>query len=122
MINRNQIVTAIDEYCRTITAQDKQGWLKLFADGIRHEDPVNVRVNLGKEQLAAFWDLFVALDIELSLTAPLIVCGNEAVAFMRSRMGPTDSRKEMAPIIDTFVFDDSGRITSVRAFYEQEWW
>ena len=121
MIDRKKIAAVIDEYCRAITAQDKQGWLNLFADGIRHEDPVNVRVNLGKEQLAAFWDLFVGFNIELSLTAPTIVCGNEAVAFMRSRMGPADSRKEIAPIIDTFVFDDAGRITSVRAFYEQEW-
>jgi steroid delta-isomerase len=122
MIKRNQIVATIDEYCRAITAQDKSGWLALFADGIRHEDPVNVRVNLGKEQLASFWDLFVGLNIELSLTSPSIVCGNEAVAFMRSRMGPVESRKEMVPVIDTFVFDDSGKIMSVRAFYEQEWW
>jgi steroid Delta-isomerase len=122
MIDRKTITAAIDEYCRAITSQDKQGWLDLFADGIRHEDPVNVRVNLGKEQLAAFWDTFVGLDIELSLTAPVIVCGNEAVAFMRSRLGPVDSRKEMAPVIDILVFDDAGRITSVRAFYEQEWW
>jgi len=122
MIDRTEIVDVIDAYCRAITLQDKQGWLDLFADGIRHEDPVNVRVNLGKDQLAAFWETFVGLNIELSLTAPVIVCGNEAVAFMRSRMGPLESRKEMAPIIDTFVFDDAGRITSVRAFYEQEWW
>jgi len=122
MIHRKEIVDVIDAYCRAITLQDKQGWLDLFADGIRHEDPVNVRVNLGKDQLAAFWETFVGLNIELSLTAPVIVCGNEAVAFMRSRMGPLESRKEMAPIIDTFVFDDAGRITSVRAFYEQEWW
>lgn len=122
MIDRTEIVDVIDAYCRAITLQDKQGWLDLFADCIRHEDPVNVRVNLGKDQLAAFWETFVGLNIELSLTAPVIVCGNEAVAFMRSRMGPLESRKEMAPIIDTFVFDDAARITSVRAFYEQEWW
>jgi steroid Delta-isomerase len=122
VIDRKKITAVIDEYCRAITSQDKQGWLDLFADGIRHEDPVNVRVNLGKAQLAAFWDTFVGLDIELSLTAPVIVCGNEAVAFMRSRLGPVDSRKEMAPVIDILVFDDAGRITSVRAFYEQEWW
>jgi hypothetical protein len=122
MVTRQHIVDIIDEYCRAITAQDKAGWLGLFADGIRHEDPVNVRVNLGKEQLAGFWDMFVGLNIDLALTAPTIVCGNEAVAFMRSRMGPQEARKEVTPIIDTFVFDDAGKIMSVRAFYELEWW
>jgi hypothetical protein len=36
---------------------------------------------------------------------------------MRAETGPEDTRRVTGPIVDHFVFDDDGKITSVRAFY-----
>ena len=49
---------------------------------------------------------------------PTIVCGNEAIAFMRAEAGPPNARAVYEPIIDNFVFDDDGKIVRVRAFYD----
>ena len=54
----------------------------------------------------------------MSSEEPVIVCGNEAIAIMRCRTGPADNRRESGRIVDQFVFDDHGRITNLRAFYE----
>lgn len=118
MATRERITAAIQEYCRAETEKDKPAWLALFAENVVHEDPVGNRPNKGLEMVSAFWDGFQPLNLELRLTAPVIVCGNEAVAVMACKAGPSDARMEVAPIIDHFVFDDAGKITSVRAFYE----
>jgi steroid Delta-isomerase len=118
MVKRAMIQKAIEEYCRAESSKDKTAWLALFSEVVRHEDPVGTHVNIGMEKLAAFWDTFQSLDVELSLTEPLIICGNEAIAHVSARLGPPGNRREMPRIIDHFVFDENGKITSVRAFFE----
>lgn len=119
MPDRDQMVKAIEEYCRCETEKDKDAWLALFADSIKHEDPVgSANVNIGKDKVAAFWDMFQPYDVELWLTAPVIVCGNEAIAQMKCKVGQGDQRRESGPIVDQFIFDEDGRITNVRAFHE----
>lgn len=118
MPDRGSIVASIEEYCRAQTAKDKSGWLALFADNIRHEDPVGAQANEGRERVAAFWDAIQAYDLELWLDGSVIVCGNEAIAPMRARLGPANDRKEAGPIYDHLIFDESGKIQSLRAFYE----
>ena len=120
MPTREQMVAAIEEYCRCETQKDKAGWLALFADNIRHEDPVgSPNDNRGIEMISAFWDVFQPYDVELWLTAPVIVCGNEAIALMKARTGPADARRESGTIVDQFIFNDEGKITNVRAFHEK---
>lgn len=117
MVDRKHIIDAIEAYCRAETEKNKAAWLDLFAGNIVHEDPVGVRTNTGLSMLGEFWDSFQDYDLELWTTEPVIVCGNEAIALMKCRMGPADARQESGTIVDHFVFDDDGKITSVRAFY-----
>jgi hypothetical protein len=112
-----QLIAGVQEYCRAETAKDREAWLALFAEGAIHEDPVGRTLNAGVEKIAAFWDRVVAANVELWCEEPVIVCGTEAVAIMRCRTGPPDNRRESGRIVDHFVFDGLGKITSLRAFY-----
>lgn len=117
-VTKEQMVSAVEEYCRAETAKDKQAWLALFTDNVVHEDPVGSgNLNRGLSAVAAFWDNFVSSDVELWCEEPPIMCANEAIALMRCRVGPPDQRWESGRIVDHFVFDDDGKITSVRAFW-----
>jgi steroid Delta-isomerase len=118
MIAREKAVAIIEEYCRCLTERDRRGWLSLMSEKIIHEDPVGVRTNTGHEMVGRFWDLFDGYNMRVTLTAPTIVCGSEAIAFMRAEAGPADARHVTAPIVDNFVFDEDGKIARVRAFYE----
>jgi len=118
MNDRDSMVRAINEYCRAMTEKDKHSWLTLFSENITHEDPVGTTVNTGIAQVSAFWDSIQAYKIELWLSAPIIVCGNEAIAPMKCRLGIGDERRESSQIFDQFIFADNGKITAVRAYYE----
>jgi steroid Delta-isomerase len=112
------MAAAVQEYCRAENEKDKDAWLALFADGAVHEDPVGQSVNAGLDQIAGFWDYFQPSNVELWCEEPVIVCGNEAIAIMRCRTGPADNRRESGRIVDQFIFDNAGKITNLRAFYD----
>jgi len=107
----------VDAYCRYQTGKKKEQWLGLFAPDATHEDPVGVLLNEGIEKIGGFWDSFQVNNVELWLTEDTIVCGNEAIAFMKARVGPEGQRFESPRIIDQFVFNDEGKIAKLRAFY-----
>ncbi len=112
------IVAAIETYCRTETEKDREGWLGLFAETIVHEDPVGLAVRTGIEGVSQLWEMAAASGVHLWLTDEVIVCGDEAIALMACETGPADARRKSGRIVDHFVFDKAGKITSVRAFYK----
>ena len=118
MPDREQMVAAVEAYCRAETQKDKAGWMALFSPEIVHEDPVGVVRNEGLAKVSAFWDSFQPYDVELWLTEPPIVCGDELIALMKCRTGPTEDRRESPRIVDQFIFDAAGKIKAVRAFYD----
>jgi steroid delta-isomerase len=117
MATREEMDAAVLEYCRAETEKDKDAWLALFTDDATHEDPVGARMNAGIDKLGLFWDSFQSFDVELYVTEPVIVCGNEAIAIMRCKTGPVENRVESGTIVDQFIFDDHGKIKALRAFH-----
>jgi SnoaL-like domain len=118
MVDRATIVTAIETYCRVQCDKDAAGWAALFADEVLHEDPVGIQQTHGKRHvIGAFWDNIVRNDVKIWLTDKIIVCGNEAVAIMACEIGPSDNRRKLTPVVDQFVFDNAGKMVSVRGFY-----
>lgn len=118
MPDRATITAAIETYCRAQSEKDRDAWGALFAEDVFHEDPVGISQARGKAHVAGpFWDQIVRNDVRIWLTDEVIVCGNEAIAIMACDVGPPDSRRRMAPVVDTFVFAEDGTIASVRGFY-----
>lgn len=119
---KEQMVQAVEAYCRAENEKDKAAWMALFAQDAVHEDPVGAVRNEGLEKIGAFWDAMQSSNIELWTTEPTIVCGNELVAFMKCRTGPEDNRRESGRIVDQMIFDEAGKIKAVRAFYDFTTW
>jgi len=114
---KEQIISAIEDYCRFETEKNKEGWLALFAPDASHEDPVGLVRNDGLEKIAAFWDGFQPWNVHLRLVEPPIVCGVEAVALMEATTGPDNDRRTSPRIVDQMIFTEDGKIKAVRAFY-----
>ncbi len=112
------IRSTITAYCERF-GDDRAGWLELFADGATVEDPVGSDIVQGKEAIGAFWDATHGLADRITLTpSPYIkVAGHEAAFAMDARMETGGEINGMA-IIDVMTFDDAGRITSQRAFWD----
>ena len=122
MPSPEQMIRAVEAYCRAENEKDRAGWLALFSDDIVHEDPVGMVRNEGLANVGAFWDRFQSSNVELWLTEPPIVCGNELIALMKCRTGPANNRRESGRIVDQMIFDENGKIKAVRAFYDYSTW
>ena len=93
MIDQRHAETVLHAYFRAETAHDKPAWMERFWAGIADK------------------------QIRASTTAPVIVCGNEAVAIVRCEIGPEEAPFVVEPIVNNLVFDEHGKIIRMRAFY-----
>ena len=120
MPDANEITAAIMAHCNTLSSGDKGGWLSLWADDAVLEDPVGVDTYSGKETLAStFWGLVEELQpMRLWLDRDVIVCGNEAIGILFGTVTSNGQLTRVGPIVDHFVFNDDGKIASMRAFWK----
>jgi steroid delta-isomerase len=113
------IRATIDRYTGCFTAADKDAFLANFADDAWIEDPVGTPRREGKASIGAFWDETqgMADSVELRRTGPVRVAAGEAAFPMQARpvIGGTTF---CINIIDVMTFDDTGLITTMRAFWD----
>ena len=113
------IRATVDRYTSCFSARDKDAFLANFTDDAWIEDPVGAPRCEGKDAIGAFWDQTqgMADSVELRRTGPVRIAGGEAAFPMQARptMGGTTF---CIHIIDVMTFDDDGRITTMRAFWD----
>ena len=113
------IVATIDAYVKRMTANDREGWLDLWAPDATMEDPVGTPVKHGRDEIGAFYDHSRSLadGLEVRVGSEPIVCGNEAV-FLLEIIVTTGGQKLRMPAYDVMRFDDEARIVAQRAFVD----
>jgi len=113
------IRSAVDAYCAAFTNGDRDAYVGLFAEGAWIEDPVGTPRHEGREAIGGFFDQSSALadSIELRRTGPVRVAAGEGAFPMQARpsMG---GATYCVDIIDVMSFDDAGKITTMRAFWD----
>jgi steroid delta-isomerase len=112
------IQETIRRYQSTFSADDRDGWLALFADDAVLEDPVGSAPHEGLEAIAAFWDDVHARTERASvrMTQGPAVCRREA-AWAFELDVTVNGRRSLVEIIDHGTFTQDGRIRSIRAFW-----
>jgi steroid delta-isomerase len=113
------IRATVDAYCAAFTQSDRAAYVGLFADDAWIEDPVGSPRLEGHEGIGGFFDQSSAMadSIELRLTGPVRVAAGECAFPMQARpnIGGTTF---CVDIIDVMTFDDTGKITTMRAFWD----
>ena len=119
MAEQGTIDATIDAYLAAFTAGDRDGYLGCFAPDAWLEDPVGTPRHEGREAIGAFWDESRGLadSIELRPLGLRIVIGHEAAFTFQARPRLGDETYAL-DIIDHMTFDDEGRITTLRAFFD----
>lgn len=113
------IRATVEGYCAAFTAGDQGAYVALFAEGAWIEDPVGTPRHEGKEAIGTFFDMSSSMadSIELRQTGPVRVAASEAAFPMQAR--PVIGGATLAvDIIDVMTFDDAGKITTMRAFWD----
>ncbi|MCC7076369.1 MAG: nuclear transport factor 2 family protein [Acidimicrobiia bacterium] len=121
MATADDIRGTIDAYLAAFEKGDKEGYLDLFADGATVEDPVGAPVCTGRDEISGFWDRMrgMAAEMRLELLGSPRVAANEAAFAFRVTTTVGDNSVALEPI-DVMTFDESARITSMRAFWAPE--
>lgn len=120
MPDANAIAATISAHCQTLSDHDKEGWLTLWAEDAVLEDPVGVSTFRGKEALrTTFWKMVEDLSpMKLWLEHDVIVCGNEAIGLLHGVVTREGALQHVGPLVDHFTFDETGKITMMRAFWK----
>lgn len=109
----------IEIYMACYAADDRDGWVGLFAPDAWIEDPVGTPRRNGRDEISAFWDETHAVPdkIELVPLGILNIVGDEAAFTMQAR-ATLGEQVFGIDIIDVMSFDEAGQITSMRAFFD----
>jgi steroid delta-isomerase len=119
MASQSVINATIDAYMAAFAADDRAAYLDCFAEDAWLEDPVGTPRREGREAIGAFWDEAHALPDSLELR-PLglrIVIGHEATFAFQACAG-LGGETYALDVIDHLTFDDEGKITTLRAFFD----
>lgn len=115
------IRATVQAYCEAFTRGDREAYVSLFADDAWIEDPVGTPQHRGPEAIGAFFDMSrsMAESIELRQTGPVRVAaaGGECAFPMQARPD-IGGATYCVDIIDVMTFDDDGKITTMRAFWD----
>lgn len=115
----DQIRTTIAAYLERFNAHDREGYVGLFAPDATLEDPVGSEVKHGHEGIGEFWDTVQSMTENVTLTptgSPCIAAGEAAFGFRIVNV--LGGASFVMDAIDVMTFDDDGRITSMRAFWD----
>ena len=117
------IRSTIERYQTTFNSGDRDGWLALFTHDGELEDPAGTPPRMGRDGLAAFWDLIHDSrphdgDRTVRMVQGPLVCGLEAAWAFELRI-PHGERIGVVEIIDQAVFTNDGLIRRLRAFWSE---
>lgn len=111
----DEIRSAIEAYIKLMCDSDVDGILALYAEGATAEDPVGGTIQSGKDELRAFY-AGTAPNLQVEITGPIRVSGKEAAVPMLAELTMNDNKLYL-DVIDVMTFDDEGKFTSMRAFW-----
>ena len=110
-----EIRRVVESYVEMMCKSDIDGILALYADDGTAEDPVGGEIQKGAEALRNFYSLAVpALQVEIK--GPICVAGRECAFPLLAELTMGDA-KQYLDATDVFTFNDEGKITSMRAFW-----
>lgn len=121
MADRAHIVSVCDRYVQHVSDQDTDAILGLFADDCWIEDPIGTEKKVGKDALREFYDGIKGLGVTPVMTriGPACVTGNEAAFQFRIDIDLGETKIAMTST-DAMVFDEAGKIVSMRAYADGE--
>jgi steroid Delta-isomerase len=110
------MVAAVHAYVDGFARGDLDALVSLFADNATVEDPVGTPAKRGRDEIRAFYAASLATGAKLELLGDPR-CAGDYVAFPFAVKLEWDGRRQVIEVIDTFRFDEAGKITEMRAFF-----
>lgn len=111
-----QMIDAVHAYVRALNAGDLDAIVALYADTATVEDPIGSPPKVGRAAIREFYAVSTAMKLDVALEGEIRAVGREC-AFAFSVGLTHESRRMTIRPIDTFEFDEHGRILRMRACF-----
>ncbi|MFK7899063.1 MAG: nuclear transport factor 2 family protein [Myxococcota bacterium] len=111
-----QIKEAVHTYISAFENRDLEAIMGIYAEDCWIEDPVGSERKVGRAALREFYKVGVEMGVRLTLVSEIGIAGNEA-AFAFRLEADTPQGKMILNSIDVMVFNEAGKVTSMRAFF-----
>ena len=114
----DKIAATVEAYVEYLTSGTAEQIADLYADGATVEDPIGADIRNTREQLVEFYSIITGMDERSASLRWKKVAGDTAVFEFTLVTKTSGLAFEITPI-DIMVFDESGKITSMRAVWQQ---
>ena len=118
MPTAEQIADTVNRYLELVAKGSADDIADLYADDATVEDPVGGEVHIGRTAIRRFYAHADNVKTEAELIT-LRVAGYEAAFHFRLTLDVGDNRMRVEPI-DVMVFDDDGKVASMKAYWSPE--
>jgi len=114
-----KIRETLESYLQGWRSGNREEWLSLFTEDATLTDPVGTPANEGKAAISEFWDRIHTLPMSFEPDAErIVVCENESMMVF-TMVSRAESGVGMSiNIVNTFVHSDDGRITQLKAYWD----
>jgi steroid delta-isomerase len=116
MADANYIRQLYDRYPDMVSKGDVDGIVALYAEDATIEDPIGSDLHRGLDAIRAFYQA-AAGTITMKRTGPVRVAGSEAATPLVALLGPPGPDRKALDVISIMAFDESNKITSMRAYW-----
>ena len=114
-----KIAATVQAYIDGLNSGTAEDIADLYADGATVEDPIGAPVRSTRAELVEFYGIITGLDTREATLAWTKIAGDTAVFQFTLVTGVAGSEFEITPV-DIMVFDEAGKIVSMRAVWSQE--
>ena len=115
MTDANHIRRVYNRYPELVTKGDVDAIMELYDKDATIEDPIGSDLHRGHDAIRKFYEA-AAGTITMKVTGPPRVAGLEAATPLVVLMGPAGQQNAL-DIISIMVFNEAGKITSMRAYW-----
>jgi steroid delta-isomerase len=119
MVDHAQKVSAVEAYVAAFDKSDADAVAALFAEDAIVEDPIGTPPHRGRAAIREFYANSMKTGAKLKLDAPVRGGANYAAFCFTVTLNFAGGDKKIE-VIDTFAFNDEGKVTEMRAFWGPE--
>ena len=114
---QDKIGATVEAYVGLVASGTGEQIADLFAAGGTVEDPIGTPVRTTREEIVEFYNVIANMDTRTTVLNWKKVAGDTAVFEFVLTTGTGGMNFEVTPV-DIMVFDDEGKITSMRAVWQ----
>jgi steroid delta-isomerase len=116
MTTHEDKVAAVEAYVDAFAKGSADAVAELYAEAGTVEDPVGAAPIVGRDAVRAFYARSMQTGAKLTLHGPVRTAADFA-AFAFSVAIPSGDGTMLIEVIDTFQFDDAGKVVAMRAYW-----